>query len=433
MAKYISLGEYNTLYKYIWIYLAIRLVTQIVFDFGFIFDQLKIEAMDIPYSPLISIQFFYIAFIILSLVLMIIEKYQYHKKIRQSNNEKKLIFNKPDIIVDFCSTKNNNFIYAIIFFAVVIDLFDEIVGKFNCSILDYWMFEMLFFELFNSKFLNLKIYKHHIFSLIFILSSCSLILTIKIIISFVNSTNDVQTLENNKWLIPSGIIIFFLAQIFRAYTYCYEKYYLENKIISITNYLLIYGIFGVIISSVCAIISTYIPCGDETLPELSKENICNFKDENEGLYYFDSYTIYFKQFTSEFFEVKLILKILESILFYASNYYIIVIYKVLSPIYHICMKKLNSIIIDILFLTNNLINNKIGSLDIIKSILDILILIFFISGSIVYLEFIELNFCELNLYIKRKIRERSNSDIIISLDSITTNTELSREGTKESF
>ena len=63
MGTFISLGEYNKLYKYIWIYLAIRLVTQIVLDYGFIFDQLKIDAMNIPYSPLISIQFYYLAFI----------------------------------------------------------------------------------------------------------------------------------------------------------------------------------------------------------------------------------------------------------------------------------------------------------------------------------------------------------------------------------
>ena len=433
MAKYISLGEYNKLYKYIWIYLGIRLVTQIVLDYGFIFDQLKIEAMEIPYSPLISIQFFYIAFIIFSLILMAIKKFRKRNELIQNLTGQKLIYNERDSTTEFGFSDKDYFIYLIIFFCVVIDLFDEIVGKFSFYSLDYWMFEMLFFELFNSRFLKLKIYKHHIFSLVFILSSCSIIFTIKIIISFVNSTNDIKTLENNKWLIPLGIVTNFLTQIFRAYTYCYEKYYLEKKIISIRNFLLIYGIFGIITSSVCATISTYIPCGDETLPELSKENICNYKDENEGLYYFDSYIIFFKQFASEYFDVRLTLKIIQSILFYASNYYIIVIYKVLSPIYHICMKKLNSIIIDILFLMNNLINNKIGSLDIIKSILDILILIFFISGSIVYLEFIELNFCELNLYIKRKIRERSNSDIIISLDSITTNTELSREGTKESF
>ena len=103
----------------------------------------------------------------------------------------------------------------------------------------------------------------------------------------------------------------------------------------------------------------------------------------------------------------------------------------MSPIYHICMKKLNSLIIDILLLINNLINKKIDVIDITKSILDILILIFYISGSIVYLEFIELNFCNLNFYTKRNIKERSKNDTLISLDDISINSELSRKDSNE--
>ena len=88
------------------------------------------------------------------------------------------------------------------------------------------------------------------------------------------------------------------------------------------------------------------------------------------------------------------------------------------------MKKLNSLIINILFFMNNLINDKIGRIDITKSILDILILIFYILGSIVYLEFIELNFLNLNFYTKRKIKERANTDIRISLGDISVNSEI---------
>ena len=421
MGKYISLGEYNKLYKYIWIYLAIRLVTQIVLDYGFIFDQLKIDAMSIPYSPLISIQFFYIAFIIISLLLMAFQKYRQKDISNQDLIEGQLIFNKLDIVDEFGLEKSDYFLYVIILFNVILDLADEIMGKFNWNIVEYWMFEMLVFEFFYTRFMKLKIYKHHIFSLIFILSSCSLILTVKIIISFINKTEDTQAFDNRKWFIPLAIITFFLFQIFRAYTYCYQKYYLEKKIISIKSFLLAYGIFGIIISSICALISTFVPCGDESLPELSK-TICNYKGD-DGKYHFDSYIIHFKEFAVEFFGVKITLKIIQAILFYGSNYYIIVIYKKLSPIYHICMRKLNSLIIGILRLLNDLINKKIKGIQLIKSIMDILLLIFFIFGSMIYLEFIELNFCDLNYYTKRKIRERSKGETVILLDDISLNSE----------
>ena len=51
MGKYISLGEYNKQYKYIWIFLAIRVIVVI-----------KNEVYFEPYSPFISSQFYYMFF-----------------------------------------------------------------------------------------------------------------------------------------------------------------------------------------------------------------------------------------------------------------------------------------------------------------------------------------------------------------------------------
>ena len=54
-------------------------------------------------------------------------------------------------------------------------------------------------------------------------------------------------------------------------------------------------------------------------------------------------------------------------------------------------------------------------------ILDILISVFYIIGAIIYLEFIELNFCNLNFYTRRNIKERANIEYnigeISSIDS----------------
>ena len=270
---------------------------------------------------------------------------------------------------------------------------------------------MLFFEIFNSRFLKTKIYQHHIFSLIFILSSCSIIKTIVIILSFVNNINDTKIFDNSKWLIPLAIIVYFFFQIFRAFTYCYEKYYLEKRIISITNYILIYGIFGLITCSICGIISTFVPCGDNTIPDLSKI-VCSMKDDEEK-YYFDSYIIYFQNLLSDFFGLRLILVILKSVLLYGVTYYCYVIFKKLSPIYYICMYRLNNLIIDILLFINDSINKNIKKIDSSITILEILIFIFYISGSAVYLEFVELNFSYLNFNTMRNIRRRSDTEFKI--------------------
>ena len=56
-------------------------------------------------------------------------------------------------------------------------------------------------------------------------------------------------------------------------------------------------------------------------------------------------------------------------------------------------------------------------------ILDTLSLVFYLIGSIIYLEFIELNFCKLNFYTKIRIEERSSNEIKYSLEDISINSE----------
>ena len=424
MGKLISFGEYNNLYKYIWIYLSIAFVFTFVFDYELIFDQLQNEPLKIPTSPFIFISFDYIGFIIISLIIKVIEKFiQKKQNVQYLTEEEKLIFNEIDIDEKYGLEKGDYFLYINLFFVVATDIFAQIIFQFKNTLMNYWMFEMLFFALFNSRFLKTKLYKHHICSFIFILSSCSIIKTIVIVLSFINNTNDVEIFKNRNWLIPLSIIVYFLFHIFRAYIYCNEKYYLEKKIISITNYILIYGIFGLIASSICAVISTFYSCGDNTIPELLKI-VCSTKDK-EDIYYFDNYIIYFRELASEFLELRIILIIIKTIIYYAYIYYIYVIYKKLSPIYNICLYRFNNLIIDILLLINDLFNNNIQYIDFIISIFNILILIFYISGSFVYLEFVELNFCNLNFYTRKNVNRRAHDELKISGDNYNADSSVS--------
>ena len=242
--------------------------------------------------------------------------------------------------------------------------------------------------------------------------------SISIIISFSYDTDEIKIFDNRKWLIALGIITFLLINIFVAYLYCNEKYYLEKGIISISDYMFYYGMFGIILASICIIISTYAPCGDETLPELSKI-ICSVKDENEN-YYLTSYIISFKNFSKEYLGLRIFFLVIYSILIYIGVYYSYVVYKILSPIYQICMFRLNLLILTILDFINDLTNDKIEGISITLYIFEILILIFYLIGSIVYLEFIELNFCNLNFYLKKNIKIRAKADTRISLTSINS-------------
>ena len=282
--------------------------------------------MKIPIHQFISISFNYFFYIIISLIILKVQKiYQNKQPIQDLTKEEKLIFNEIDILEQYGLEQGDYFLYINLFFVVATDILDEIISKFKCSLLNYWMFEMLFYELFNSRFLKTKIYKHHIFSFIFILSSCSIIKTIEIIISFINKTDNVEILNNRKWLIPIATVFYFLFNIFKAYIYCNEKYYLEKRVISIPQYILLYGIYGIISSSICALISSFFPCGNNTIPELSKI-VCNIKDDEEN-YYFDNYIIYFKNLASEFLGLRIIFIIIQSLLYCVGTYYVYAIYK----------------------------------------------------------------------------------------------------------
>ena len=420
MGKFISLGQYNQLYKYIWIYLSIRFITIFIFERDFVFEQIKVEIIGMPSSPFISCQIEYLSIFLISLIIKLIQMLLTKNVSTKSIVKKKLIFNKIKIEKEYGITSADYFLYVNMFLLVVLELGYMIIDSFQCTILDYWVSDMLFLELFNSRLFNTKIYKHQIISLIFILSSFSLIQSIYIIISFSYDTDEIKIFDGRKWLIPSGLTIYLFLSFSVGYIHCNEKYYLEKKYISVTDYIFYYAIIGIILTLICSIISTLAPCGDNTLPELTKI-FCSYIDEDEDnneIYYFENYKLYFKELAKENLGLKIFFIILYCLFYYSSTYYCYEIFKRLNPLYHICMYQLVNLVINILAFINDLVNEKMQGVELTLTVLYILILIFYFLGGLVYLEFIELNFCNLNYHLKRNIKERAKTDIMISLTTI---------------
>ena len=80
-----------------WIYLALKLFIGYVLNYGLIFDQIKIKYLQIQYGPLITMQFVYITYIIISSIILIITKNQKKKGIQKDFTGNKLIYNIPNI------------------------------------------------------------------------------------------------------------------------------------------------------------------------------------------------------------------------------------------------------------------------------------------------------------------------------------------------
>ena len=104
--------------------------------------------------------------------------------------------------------------------------------------------------------------------------------------------------------------------------------------------------------------------------------------------------------------------------FKAINYFLsITILKFFSPEYLVCADSIfyfiSKIICFIYYIVINSLNNYF--------IFDLLSQIFSILGTIIYLELIELNFCNLNYNLKKNIELRAKNDIeLIPMSDIQT-------------
>jgi hypothetical protein len=301
----------------------------------------------------------------------------------------------------------------------LIDLYSKVLKD-----LDFWMIELLIISYINSKIFNNSIYKHQ--KLVFILNIIPCILKIlTIILSFYEDNEDSEDIEDSKengdneeilykkepiYLI--GIIVYLILIILRSYVNTKIKWLMDLKYISLSRLLLLYGLIGIIMSSVACTITTFISCSNL---------LCKIKKSEDEKYYFDNFDVYFTKFT-EFKGLKtkekiieIIIKIIGAITFFFNKYFSLLIIKHLSPVYVIFsfpifffLKKiiliLNTFIFEgSFFAESETISNAKFFLDLSSDIISVF-------GFLIYLEIIVLNFCKFNYNIKYNIILRSIED-----------------------
>jgi len=196
MGKYISLGEYNKNYKYIFLYLFFRALNDCI-------DGLEYNKNNILYEDIyffgdkakaffnehvmINTIFSYFAMIILSLILIKYVSYiknnkSINKNIDNSESSINLIYNKPEISLNYNMIKILLYIFLIIFIWVFIDLLE---GQMSFDLNDFWSFKMVFAYFVGKKMFNIQIYKHQIFAISFILIFGTILLVISTILKII--------------------------------------------------------------------------------------------------------------------------------------------------------------------------------------------------------------------------------------------------------
>ena len=206
MAFCIGCGEFNKKYFFILFAILSKLISQLSLGLNYsIYEGIKI--FDIDLSPII----YFTSSFLFSLIIGIIGMITIHQimkksensitKKRSSNSKYNYIYNNKNFCFS-CKNIRIQILLGIIFFFT--ELYDQLFYSNNYEGLDYWMFEIIFLNIFMSKYLNFNILLHQKVSLYLCVIS-SLIL--KLISNFLDS----HSFEDS-------------GKIVNVYNYIYIKY-----------------------------------------------------------------------------------------------------------------------------------------------------------------------------------------------------------------
>ena len=453
MAKCISCGGFNKYFIYILLTIFFKILNDSLYGFNYndSFEDVKIfdtHTQDyFSWHYLIHQIFGYISTTILSFFFY---KYEVNASKKEGidrvtntsniNNKKniqiKLIHNNAEDNIDINSDKSSFIICLLVIFLWINE--EQLIDFYYLALkdLDFWMFELLIVTYFSVKMFKIEIYNHQKCAMWFTLVPCSF----KILTIVLSSLGNIDTNDKNdkkhpllyiykKLLyIPIGIIFYIILIVFRAYVNTKIKWFMDLKYISPSKLLIYYGIMGTIICTSVSIVTTYIKCD---ISDNKKKRLYNYICKipyngsdikiNSSERYFENFKIYFDTFqgkvNTEYNNLEIIYEIIiifiGMITFFFHKYCMIKViqnltpvYLVLSiPLYYIFQKTI--LVINNFFKKGTFFSNDAIDFIISKFILDYAGDLFSIIGFLIYLEIIELNFCDYNYNIKINITRRS--------------------------
>ena len=420
MVHFISFGKYNKLYKYIWFFLIICLVNEYIFSDIFP-DQIKpyiFETTNYPSNILIQGFFNYLGSSIFSIFLYLYEKSQLQK--RENNNESKAtsgILYRYEYIY-YTKRLVESKINTIIFISIILIISIESLNIFlllNLDGITYWSFDLFFLSYINLKLFGVPIYSHKKFSIVFIAVFSTLFL---IFSTYELLTNDNYNLiyKNHLFLIPILIVLYQFLSISRFYSLCEIKRSIDYKYIPVSIILLICSFSGMILLLIASLISSFIKCVDKTtLNDVDLICLINIKEDNNTDYYFDSFSFFFEKLrdkeTVGLNILYIFLFLLKILLNSLRLLFSLLIIKHLNPEYYLCSFIYYYFIIRLVYLIKTIIDDS----DIKVTILNLIAQTISLICVMIYLELIELNFCNLELNLKKNIEARSLSESSLNI------------------
>ena len=468
MVAYIKFGGYNKNYKYIIFTCIFNCLSYYTIngylnedilskkknpedsgDNGDSRDKGDIEALYI--HPFINDIFNYIGIIFISIILYKCreKKSNINKKSNEKNNN--IEKNSSEILLihnDIKDGINKNISLLNLFFILSYWVFIDHITKIIQPLLifDYWMFELLFISLMASIILKTKIYRHQKSGIIINSLFCLIFGLIRFII-FSNENNNLNM--KYKYWIPISIIFYLFIINSTSYIYTKLKFYMDLKFISQAKLLILYGIIGFVLSTIACIIETSFECvGSE------KEFFCNvyntsiiFEERtietiitnetiinnetimhnetiitnetiihNEtNIKYIENFLIFIKEFSILDLKdriIEIVIFIIGVIFYYCSLYFDMLIINYLTPMHFIFSSLIYLFLSKLIeLIRKNIKTRQFFNKEDIIYYYDFSAYIFSFIGFMIYLEIIELNFCNLNYNLRKYINKRSIEDI----------------------
>ena len=447
MCKYISFGKCNKNYYFILGSIAVKFIITFIYGYTPILEPDKTIYIfgfksKIFSHPVITLCFQYLSMIIGGIILQII----YNHRNKGSRNIKEEEVVDVEKITDDLHTesiilreykknekmKNKNDIKKIfLIFAVyfISQLTITSLNQLKLNRIKFWSLEPIFLYIFSKKVLNRTIYKHQKISIIIIIICCTSIYLVNSFLpytkqcTYYNEKKNIKEcaeickeLEQNVYeyiihkyalfFIPIFIILYLAAMVGNSYSTVSIKWLMDIKYIRLFKILLNVGIIGFVFALIELFIFSFIPCPKKENQD-SVKKICTFSYEGRDFY--DNIISLFKLKADKYLYIDIFIIIpLFLISSFLDRFFELLIIENLDPFYLVpidCSFYLILEIVDysITFDKENIYRNLKFACIILSNGLCILL-----YG--IYLEIIELHFCELDRFLRRNIIKREIED-----------------------
>jgi len=414
--SYISFGVYNKYLKYIIFHIISTLLYEATFglNYGNVYKEIIFFEKQKSFSShrLINSIFCYFGILLFSLILY---KFDPNRKTKISNKRHN---SKIELIhYDNKSIKKDNYTIILVSFLWVIH--EQLAINyyyFNFVYLDYWTLELIIAYYISKTMFNIQIHNHQKFAIFFNSVLCSILIWLPFIVSLIDG--ETNNLKEKPVLILTGIISYLIIMFIRSYSNCKIKWISDLKDISVCRFLVYYGLFGTIISTIVSLVTTNAECNiDEYI-------YCYL--EKDGKKYFEHFSIFYEDFSSSKL-IFIFLIILNIIFGFLKSLFYILIIKYLTPFHAITLPSIYYFLLLVILFFYTLINKKENrdskGIEVLSTACDTIADFFTIIGTSIYSEIIELNFCKLDYNLKRNIIKRGDLDL-----SFITNSKETKEG-----